>query len=314
MAEQFEYAPAPESRAIVDAAASPTGSSSTASSSPGVDGARLHDHLPGDRGAAGRGRRGRPRRRRPRGDGRPRGLRAAWSRLPGAERAKYLFRIARIIQERSRELAVLESLDNGKPIRESRDVDLPLAAAHFFYYAGWADKLEYAGLRPGAAAARRRRPDHPLELPAADAGLEDRPGAGRRQHGGAQAGRDDAAHRAAPSPRSASRPSCRRASSTSSPATGATGAALVATPASTRSPSPARPRSARRSPARGRQRASGSPSNSAARPPTSSSTTRPIDQAVEGIVNGIFFNQGHVCCAGSRLLVQESVTTRCWTR
>src|SRR5436190_3472669 len=65
--------------------------------------------------------------------------------MPAAERAKYLFRIARIIQERSRELAVLESLDNGKPIKESRDVDLPLVAAHFFYYAGWADKLPYAG-------------------------------------------------------------------------------------------------------------------------------------------------------------------------
>src|SRR5262245_56000307 len=67
-----------------------------------------------------------------------------WGSMPGAERAKYLFRIARIIQERSRELAVAESLDGGKPIRESRDVDVPLAAAHFFYYAGWADKLEYA--------------------------------------------------------------------------------------------------------------------------------------------------------------------------
>src|SRR4051812_15861588 len=71
-----------------------------------------------------------------------------WSRLPGRERAKYLFRIARAIQERGRELAVLESLDNGKPIRESRDVDIPLAAAHFFYHAGWADKLEYAGYGP----------------------------------------------------------------------------------------------------------------------------------------------------------------------
>src|SRR5471030_2628309 len=67
-----------------------------------------------------------------------------WGRLPGAERGKYLFRIARILQERAREFAVLESLDNGKPIKESRDVDIPLAAAHFFYYAGWADKLEYA--------------------------------------------------------------------------------------------------------------------------------------------------------------------------
>ena len=69
-----------------------------------------------------------------------------WSKMPGRERAKYLYRIARIIQERSRELAVLESIDNGKPIKESRDVDVPLVAAHFFYYAGWADKLEYAGL------------------------------------------------------------------------------------------------------------------------------------------------------------------------
>jgi aldehyde dehydrogenase (NAD+) len=72
----------------------------------------------------------------------------SWARMRGAERAKYIFRIARAIQERSRELAVLESLDNGKPIRESRDVDVPLAAAHFFYYAGWADKLHYAGFGP----------------------------------------------------------------------------------------------------------------------------------------------------------------------
>src|SRR5688572_22710224 len=71
-----------------------------------------------------------------------------WAPMPGAERAKYLFRIARIVQERARELAVLESIDNGKPIRESRDVDVPLVAAHFFYYAGWADKLSYAGFGP----------------------------------------------------------------------------------------------------------------------------------------------------------------------
>src|SRR5260221_3999389 len=68
--------------------------------------------------------------------------------MPGSERAKYLYRIARILQERSRELAVLESLDNGKPIKETRDVDIALAAAHFFYYAGWADKLEHAGFGP----------------------------------------------------------------------------------------------------------------------------------------------------------------------
>ncbi len=98
--------------------------------------------------------------------------------LPGSERAKYLFRIARLIQERAREFAVLESMNGGKPIKESRDVDLPLAAAHFFYYAGWADKLEYAFPNRQPAAARRGRADHPVELPAADARLEDRAGAG----------------------------------------------------------------------------------------------------------------------------------------
>ena len=83
-----------------------------------------------------------------------------WGRMPGRERAKYLYRIARIIQERGRELAVLESIDNGKPIKESRDVDVPTVAAHFFYYAGWADKLEYAGYgthRRSASPARSSR-------------------------------------------------------------------------------------------------------------------------------------------------------------
>jgi hypothetical protein len=93
-----------------------------------------------------------------------------------AERAKYLFRIARILQERSREFAVLESLNGGKPIRESRDVDLPLAAAHFFYYAAGPTSSSTRS-RTAAEAARRRRPDHPVELPAADARLEDRAGA-----------------------------------------------------------------------------------------------------------------------------------------
>ena len=79
-----------------------------------------------------------------------------WGRMPGAERAKYIFRIARLIQERSRELAVVETLDGGKPIRESRDVDVPLAAAHFFSYAGWADKLSYAFA--GRACRRSTRP------------------------------------------------------------------------------------------------------------------------------------------------------------
>src|ERR1700704_916444 len=101
----------------------------------------------------------------------------SWSRMAASRRARYLFRISRILQERARELAVVETMDGGKPIKESRDVDIPLAAAHFFYYAGWADKLEWA-------FPNRR----PLPLGVA--------GAGRRQHGGAQAGGDDAAVRA----------------------------------------------------------------------------------------------------------------------
>ena len=103
-----------------------------------------------------------------------------WSDLAASERAKYLYRIARLLQERAREFAVLESLDGGKPIKESRDVDLPLAAAHFFYYAGWADKLEYAFPNRTPRPRRRRRADHPVELPAPHALVEDRAGAWRR--------------------------------------------------------------------------------------------------------------------------------------
>ena len=121
-----------------------------------------------------------------------------WAALQGLERAKYLFRIARLIQERSRELAIVETMDGGKPLRESRDVDIPLAAAHFFHYAGWADKLRYGVNARESRAARRRRPDRALELPAADGGLEARAGAGLREHGDPQAGRDHAADRAAP--------------------------------------------------------------------------------------------------------------------
>ena len=100
-------------------------------------------HQPGDRGADRRGRVGRPGTTSTARD-RERPRRAtAWAALPALERGKYLFRIARLIQERARELAVVETLDGGKPLRESRDVDIPLAAAHFFHYAGWADKLRY---------------------------------------------------------------------------------------------------------------------------------------------------------------------------
>ena len=129
-----------------------------------------------------------------------------------SERAKYLFRVARIIQERARELAVLESLDNGKPIRESRDVDVPLAAAHFFYHAGWADKLAYAGYGPDPRPIGVAGQVIPWNFPLADGGLEARAGARDGQHVRAEAGRDDAAVRAPAWPRSSSRRTCRPAS------------------------------------------------------------------------------------------------------
>ena len=192
---RWDYAPAPESR-------------DAASLRPSYDlfigGAFV---APSD-GAASRRSTRRPRSRSPRSPSparatSPRAVEAAraaaraWAALPPLERGKYLFRIARLIQERARELAVVESLDGGKPIRESRDVDVPLAAAHFFSYAGWADKLGYALGGPRRRAARRRRADRAVELPAADGRVEARARAGVREHGGAQAGRDDAADRAA---------------------------------------------------------------------------------------------------------------------
>lgn len=95
-----------------------------------------------------------------------------WSKMPAAERGKYLYRIARILQEKARELAVIESMDGGKPIRESRDIDVPLAAAHFFYYAGWADKIEYVLSGRKSPFARSGGTNHPLEFPAPDGGME----------------------------------------------------------------------------------------------------------------------------------------------
>ena len=204
----------------------------------------------------------------------------------------------------SREFAVLESMDGGKPIKESRDVDVPLAAAHFFYYAGWADKLEYA-FPAASPAAGRGGADHPVELPAADARLEARAGARRREHRRAQARRDDAAHCAAllrrrPPGRAAARRGehrhwrrphrrgDRQAPASQVAFTGSTdvGKAIQRELAGT-----------------GKKltlelggKAANMIFDDAA-----------LDQAVEGIVNGIYFNQGHVCCAGSRLLVQESV-------
>ena len=230
-----------------------------------------------------------------------------WSELAPSERAKYMFRLARLIQERSRELAVAESLDGGKPIRESRDVDVPLAAAHFFYYAGWADKLEYAFPNRTPRAARGGGADHPVELPAPDAQLEDRAGSRLREHGRAQAGRDDAAQRDDLRRHLPGRPSCRPAWSISSTGDGSTGAHLVrnegidklAFTGSTEVGKLIMRELAGRD-VRLTLELGGKAANIVF-------DDAALDGAVEGIVNGIYFNQGHVCCAGSRLLVQESI-------
>jgi len=229
-----------------------------------------------------------------------------WSAIRPAERAKYLFRIARILQERSREFAVLESLDGGKPIRESRDVDLPLAAAHFFYYAGWADKLEYAFPnrvpRPLGVAAQVIPWNFPMLMlawkvaPALAAGntvvlkpahttpltallfcdvlrqAEVPPGVVNIVTGDGRAGASLVRH-----------PDVDKVAFTGSTEVGKDIQRAVA--------------------GTGKKltlELGGKAANIIF-------DDAPLDQAVEGIINGIYFNQGQVCCAGSRLLVQESI-------
>ena len=230
----------------------------------------------------------------------------AWRDLPGSERAKYLYRIARALQERAREFAVLESMNGGKPIKESRDVDLPLAAAHFFYYAGWADKLEYAfpAMKPTplGVAGQVIPWNFPLLM---------------------------AAWKLAPALASGNTAVLKPAETTPLTAlllgeviqqaelppgvvniltgAGATGASLVGHPdvdkvAFTGSTEVGK--QIRRAVAGTSKHLTLELGGKAANIVFEDA---PIDQAVEGVVNGIFFNQGHVCCAGSRLLVQEPV-------
>jgi aldehyde dehydrogenase (NAD+) len=229
-----------------------------------------------------------------------------WLSLPGSERAKYLYRIARQIQERAREFAVLETMNGGKPIKESRDVDLPLAAAHFFYYAGWADKLEYAfpnrSPRPVGVAGQIIPWNFPMLM---------------------------AAWKLAPALATGNTVVLKPAETTPLTAlllaqviqeaelppgvvnivtgAGATGSALVehgdvdkiAFTGSTEVG-----KIIRRATAGTGKRLTLELGGKAANIVFEDA---PLDQAVEGVVNGIFFNQGHVCCAGSRLLVQEPV-------
>ncbi|SNT08120.1 Acyl-CoA reductase [Actinomadura meyerae] len=300
----FEYAPAPESRAVVDIRASyglfiggefTDGHGEPFKSINPADESVLADIACADEGDV------------------DRAVKAArtafdkvWGPMPGRERAKYLYRIARIIQERSRELAVLESIDNGKPIRESRDVDVPLVAAWFFYYAGWADKLPYAGFGPDPRPVGVAGQVIPWNFPLLMLAWKIAPALA--------CGNTVVLKPAETTPLTALlfADICRQAElppGVVNIVTGAgeTGRALVEHEgvdkvAFTGSTEVGR-QIARTLAGTGKKltlELGGKAANIVY-------ADAALDQAVEGIVNGIFFNQGHVCCAGSRLLVQESV-------
>ena len=302
---QFEYAPAPESRSIVDIHSSyglfiggefvePTDGQSFKTVNPATEEvlAEVSTAGPRDVDLAVEAAR--------------RAYERTWSKLPARERGKYLYRIARIVQERARELAVLESIDNGKPIRESRDVDIPLVAAHFFYYAGWADKLAHAGFGPDPRPLGVAGQVIPWNFPLLMLAWKIAPALA--------CGNTVVLKPAETTPLTALlfAEICQQADlppGVVNIVTGAgdTGRALVEHPdvdkvAFTGSTDVGK--QIARSIAGTRKRATLELGGKAANVVFEDA---PVDQAVEGIVNGIFFNQGHVCCAGSRLLAQESI-------
>lgn len=230
----------------------------------------------------------------------------AWSKMAAADRGKYIFRIARILQERAREFATIESLDGGKPIRESRDIDIPLAAAHFFYYAGWADKLEYAfpGRRPVSLGVAGQV--IPWNFPLLMAAWKIAPALA--------CGNTVVLKPAETTPLTAMKLAEVIRDAELPPGVvniltgaGETGAEIVNHPdvdkvAFTGSTEVGKiiQRSLAGTGKKYTLELGGKAANIIF-------ADAAIDEAVEGIVNGIFFNQGHVCCAGSRLFVQESV-------
>ena len=229
-----------------------------------------------------------------------------WSKLSGAERGKYLYRIARILQERAREFAVLESLDNGKPIRETRDIDIPLVSAHFFYHAGWADKLDYAGVgtspKPHGVVGQIIPWNFPLLMLA------------WKVAPALAAGNTVVLKPAESTPLTALlfAEVCQQAelpAGVVNIVTGAgnTGAALVSHPGVAKiafTGSTEVGKLIAKAIADTKKVATLELGGKGANIVFEDAA---IDQAVERIVNGIFFNQGHVCCAGSRLLVQENI-------
>jgi acyl-CoA reductase-like NAD-dependent aldehyde dehydrogenase len=229
-----------------------------------------------------------------------------WSRTTGAERAKYLFRIARLLQERAREFAVLETLDNGKPIRETRDIDIPLAAAHFFYYAGWADKLDYAGFGPSPAPLGVVGQIIPWNFPLLMAAWKVAPALA--------AGNTCVLKPAETTPLTAlllaevfQQAELPAGVVNIVTGDGATGAALVDHPGIAKIAFTGSTEIGRLI----QERVAGTGKRLTLELGGKGANIvfedAPMDEVIEGIIDGIFFNQGHVCCAGSRLLVQESV-------
>ena len=229
-----------------------------------------------------------------------------WSKLSGRERGKYIFRIARLIQERAREFAVIESMDGGKPIRESRDIDIPLAANHFFYYAGWADKLEFAFPNKNPKPVGVVGQIIPWNFPLLMAAWKIAPALAT--------GNTVVLKPAETTPLTALKLAEIIQESDLPPGVvniitgaGATGAAIVNHPdinkiAFTGSTDVGK--IIQRATAGTNKKVTLELGGKAA---NIIFDDAPLDQAVEGVINGIFFNQGHVCCAGSRLFVQESV-------
>ncbi len=229
-----------------------------------------------------------------------------WSKMPAAERGKYLYRIARIMQERAREFAVLETLNNGKPIRESRDVDVPLAAAHFFYHAGWADKLEHAGVGSAPKPHGVVGQIIPWNFPLLMLSWKVAPALAT--------GNTVVLKPAETTPLTALlfADVCRQAGLPAGvvnivTGAGATGAALVSHPDVNKI---AFTGSTKVGKAIAREIVGTEKSVTLELGGKGANIVfddAPMDETIEGIVNGIFFNQGHVCCAGSRLLIQENV-------
>ncbi|RYY48608.1 MAG: aldehyde dehydrogenase family protein [Chitinophagaceae bacterium] len=229
-----------------------------------------------------------------------------WSKMPGKERAKYIFRIARMIQERAREFSVIETLDGGKPIRESRDFDVPTAANHFFYYAGWADKLAYAFPNRNAQPLGVAGQIIPWNFPLLMAAWKIAPALATGNTVVLKPAENTplTALKLAEIIREADLPP-----GVVNIITGAgnTGAAIVNHPGVDKiafTGSTDVGKIIQKAIAGTGKKATLELGGKAA---NIIFDDAPIDQAVEGVVNGIFFNQGHVCCAGSRLYVQESV-------